>query len=448
MTTQAVTPAAAAAGLGLLMHPNMLMMHQMTAMANHVNQGLSPQMQMLQQMQQMSHPQMNHLQPPTSVAQSHPASFPKSLISPITSVAHGLPHTARQASPSQIVPTNPLITAGTRAALDSIGAQSSNNHDSSFEEVVEPGPVDATPIIEEIKDISTAEIEQPEGTPEVEKIETSSKTSSVFEKKGEDEIDQSVPTPNTSKPASPVKPGTLPLRVPSRSVSPGSKAPTPHSTSTPKASPLPPIAAPIAVSTPSLLHPALHGMAGLNTPLGSLLGASAGQPAASGLNLQHQLLLAQQQLVQQQSQQAQQAQIQQLQQALAISMASQMSPFGLQAAPNSLQSPTANPAAQQAQNILAAVQAQALQQRAGLNQAALGQALGGLGTTVPEAFPAAKASAQQAVSAAEKMYRDALQARQATLGGFGQLSGAAPIGAGQTSSDILKQLNLLRAAQK
>ena len=80
MTTQAVTPASAAAGLGLLMHPNMLMMHQMSAMANHVH-GLSPQMQMLQQMQQMSHPQipMNHaVNPVTSVAASHSAAFPNS----------------------------------------------------------------------------------------------------------------------------------------------------------------------------------------------------------------------------------------------------------------------------------------------------------------------------------------------------------------------------------
>ena len=106
-------------------------------------------------------------------------------------------------------------------------------------------------------------------------------------------------------------------------------------------------------------------------------------------------------------------------------MASQMSPFGLQAGVTppgvGLQATPANSAAQQAQNILAAVQAQALQHRAGLNSAALGQTLGGLGGagSVPEAYPAAKASAQQAISAAEKMYRDALQARQASIGGLG-----------------------------
>ena len=76
-------------------------------------------------------------------------------------------------------------------------------------------------------------------------------------------------------------------------------------------------------------------------------------------------------------------------------------------------------AAQQAQSILAAVQAhQALHQ----------QRLNPFFTPTVSSgteFPGAKASAQQAISAAEKMYRDAVQARS-------------------NPSDLLKHLNLLR----
>ena len=80
-------------------------------------------------------------------------------------------------------------------------------------------------------------------------------------------------------------------------------------------------------------------------------------------------------------------------------------------------------AAQQAQSILAAVQAhQALHQQQRLNPF--------MTPNVSQTeFSGAKASAQQAISAAEKMYRDALQARSS---------------AATNPSDLLKHLNLLR----
>ena len=201
-------------------------------------------------------------------------------------------------------------------------------------------------------------------------------------------------------------------------------------------------------------------MGQLNNPLGSLLnGQSAG--GLPGLNIQQQLLLAQQQLAAQQSQQAHQARIQQLQQALALSMANQsgvLNPvFGGGAALGGALGGQTNPAAaQQAQNILAAVQAQAaLQQRTSLsaqltNANPFGGGLGGLAGETPGgaagALHGAKASAQQAISAAEKMYRDALQAR---MGGLGQTQAGVPsLNPVQTSSDILKQLTLLRSAHK
>ena len=204
----------------------------------------------------------------------------------------------------------------------------------------------------------------------------------------------------------------------------------------------------------------------MNNPLGGLLnGTTAG--GLPGLNIQQQLLLAQQQLAAQQSQQAHQAQIQQLQQALALSMANQaagqsaaasahgaslLNPFGALNGGGlggaGLGGSTNPAAAQQAQNILAAVQAQALQQRSlgltGANSFS-GGLLGNPAVSLagPEAaagLHGAKASAQQAISAAEKMYRDALQAR---MGGLGV--GTNPT---QTSSEILKQLTLLRSAHK
>ena len=157
MTTQAVTPASAAAGLGLLMHPNMLMMHQMNAM-QHIHatqmQAANPSMQqmglMMQQMQQAAahqqaagaHQPAVSLPPMTSPLTSSALTsspltsssmtsspFSKSLFNP---AGLGLQHSSaqaaaqaaaavRQGSPSQIVPTNPLINS--RATLDSIGAQ-------------------------------------------------------------------------------------------------------------------------------------------------------------------------------------------------------------------------------------------------------------------------------------------------------------------------------------
>ena len=79
-----------------------------------------------------------------------------------------------------------------------------------------------------------------------------------------------------------------------------------------------------------------------------------------------------------------------------------------------------------------------------------GGGLGGLAGETPGgaagALHGAKASAQQAISAAEKMYRDALQAR---MGGLGQTQAGVPsLNPVQTSSEILKQLTLLRSAHK
>ena len=161
MTTQAVTPASAAAGLGLLMHPNMLMMHQMNAMQQmHANQlqAATPNMQaqmglMMQQMQQAAahqqaaggHQPAVSLPPMTSpltssaltsspLTSSSIASSPfgKSLFNPAglgglqqhSQAAVQAAAAVRQGSPSQIVPTNPLINS--RATLDSIGAQVKN----------------------------------------------------------------------------------------------------------------------------------------------------------------------------------------------------------------------------------------------------------------------------------------------------------------------------------
>ena len=343
-------------------------------------------------------------------------------------------------------------------------------------------------------------------------IETASKASSVFEK------DRTVPpvqealnttgdqdepvvadgqTEDVASPKSPKRSNSREVpatkspretpelkRGPSRtgSITPNSKAA--RQSPVAKSSPTP-IATPVA-STPSLLHPALHGeltpndlnwpqltyfdllilgMGQLNNPLGSLLnGQSAG--GLPGLNIQQQLLLAQQQLAAQQSQQAHQAQIQQLQQALALSMANQSAALNPVFGGGALAGGTglggalgaqANPAAaQQAQNILAAVQAQAaLQQRTSLSAQLSGAnpfsgGLGGItGETpggAPGALHGAKASAQQAISAAEKMYRDALQAR---MGGLGQNQAGVPsLNPVQTSSEILKQLTLLRSAHK
>ena len=82
-------------------------------------------------------------------------------------------------------------------------------------------------------------------------------------------------------------------------------------------------------------------------------------------------------------------------------------------------------AAQQAQSILAAVQA-----HQALHQQRLNPFFTPVSTNIE--FPGAKASAQQAISAAEKMYRDAVQARGVT----------------STPSDLLKHLNALRGQQK
>ena len=161
MTTQAVTPASAAAGLGLLMHPNMLMMHQMNAMQQiHATQmqAANPSMQqmglMMQQMQQAAahqqaagaHQPAVSLPPMTSPLTSSALTsspltsssmtsspFGKSLFNPAglglqqhssAQAAAQAAAAVRQGSPSQIVPTNPLINS--RATLDSIGAQVNN----------------------------------------------------------------------------------------------------------------------------------------------------------------------------------------------------------------------------------------------------------------------------------------------------------------------------------
>ena len=88
-------------------------------------------------------------------------------------------------------------------------------------------------------------------------------------------------------------------------------------------------------------------------------------------------------------------------------------------------------AAQQAQSILAAVQAhQALHQQQRLNPFMPPNQT----TNQPIDYPGAKASAQQAITAAEKMYRDALHARTAS--------------SPPNPSDLLKHLNLLRGGQK
>ena len=158
MTTQAVTPASAAAGLGLLMHPNMLMMHQMSAMASHAagfsSAMASPQMQMLQQMQQqLQHPHLPAAAlPPTSSAAAFSKNFLQNTPNLTSSISSASLAPASRQSPSQIVPTNPLINT-TRMALDSIGAQSSNNQDSSFEENQE------NPQITEITEVENNENE-------------------------------------------------------------------------------------------------------------------------------------------------------------------------------------------------------------------------------------------------------------------------------------------------
>ena len=94
-------------------------------------------------------------------------------------------------------------------------------------------------------------------------------------------------------------------------------------------------------------------------------------------------------------------------------------------------------AAQQAQSILAAVQAhQALHQQQRMNPF-----MPPVSTAAnPVDYPGAKASAQQAITAAEKMYRDALQARSAAA--------AAAASTTTNPSDLLKHLNMLRGAQK
>ena len=150
------------------MHPNMLMMHQMNAMQQmHANQlqAATPNMQaqmglMMQQMQQAAahqqaaggHQPAVSLPPMTSPLTSSALTsspltsssmtsspFGKSLFNPAglglqqhssAQAAAQAAAAVRQGSPSQIVPTNPLINS--RATLDSIGAQVNNAVAMSF----------------------------------------------------------------------------------------------------------------------------------------------------------------------------------------------------------------------------------------------------------------------------------------------------------------------------
>ena len=434
MTTQAVTPSSAAAGLGLLNHPSMnfMMMHGIGGVMPGMNPGMNP-LAMLQNLQNpMAHNYLSHPYPPSSAAShmsQHTPTMPTPAMQPTPP------------SPSQIVPTQPTLPL----------AICHGEVNPKFEEIeLEKNDVDNK------SDVERTPVSSP-------KIAAQSPERISGDKLARYQPEMKIETVLDDAPISPPKQVRAPSeRAYSRASSPGqhqrehvTPARQSHTSSPKPKTPLPP------QSPVSQFHPALHGLGNLGN-LGSLL---SGGGLSNGLNpalIQQQILLAQQQIAAQQQQAQQQVQIQQLQQALAIAQqnaAQSVNPL-LSAFPQMPQVSSANSAAQQqAASILATAQAQAMQQR---NQQLFGGnnnftgginplLLNGLTAGLQKDVYGAKATAQQAITAAEKMYRDALQganSQRTNLPTIGNLPNLRhDVQQVPNSSDVLKQLNLLRQSQ-
>ena len=430
MTTQAVTPSSAAAGLGLLNHPSMnfMMMHGIGGVMGHgMGHGMSP-LSMLQNLQNpMGHNPYSHTFPPVSCAGQLPVHTPPTH-SPV------IPPTVP--SPAQIVPTQPMLPTPPveEAKIEEIDEKKSDVESNKSDQ---PSPVSSPKIRAQ--------------SPAEEQVENDQ----VFT--SETAADTAAENATPSPPAPKIDHSVEELVKPEK---PSSRASTPQQPAPQASSPIAGLlrtsqnSSPKAPKTPvAQFHPALHGLGNLLSPGGLTNGIN---PAL----IQQQILLAQQQIAAQQQQAQQQVQIQQLQQALAIAQQNAAVNPLLQAFPQIPVSTANSAAAQQAASILATAQAQALQQRnqqlfggglnPGINPLLLNGLAGGL--------PGAKATAQQAITAAEKMYRDALQnasagqappgLRNQTLPNLGVLPNlrhdAQQV---PNSSDVLKQLNLLRQSQ-
>ena len=475
MTTQAVSPSSAAQGLGLLNHPSMNMM-----MMQGVN--FNPLMNPLSMLQNMNHPMAFQQSLTNQSATGLPASSSASLTPPSVS------------SPAQIVPTQSSLFGQGKSDAETIDQNTVPSENES-----DTKPKGETEI-EEIQNSDTGSEKNLTQTPEGKNTETvsvpeaastpvtpqppplqpaphilaaakalserQSPTSEIAESPKTQEVKSEIkPEINneiaeklsrTSSPqVAPCILPSVPIRSREGSISRGHEG-SPR-VQLPKPSLTPPVTVPASIPA---IHPALHGLGGL----GNLLGQSA---LGNGLNpalIQQQILLAQQQIAAQQQAQQQQAQIQQLQQALAIA---QQNAAQAQAAVaqnpllNSLQTniPTSSggnsAAAQQAASILATAQAQALRNNPMignphvinpllLNGLTGGGSLGGTPLGAKDALYGAKATAQQAISAAEKMYREARGGMSITgLPNFRHDT----LQQVPNSSDVLKQLNLLRQSQ-
>ena len=482
MTTQAVTPSSAAAGLGLLNHPSMnfMMMHGIAGVhgiGGMGHGGLNP----LAMLQNLQSPMGGH---GYSAIAGHGAFPPSSIASNTPTPPHSSQQTATPAmpptaaSPAQIVPTQPptLSQPLVGQAVDDYPKIEEVEVKAEVENEVSKSDVEATPISspkcaeptveEEGVEHNHIEPDKQNRYPSDPKIEAPPPTA-----------DLTAPTSPKFSPNSPKMAGRPDGSEKAHSRASTPRTPTHHHPMVPvgmrssqNGSPKPktPITPPNAPT--GQFHPALHG---LGSGLGSLLNPTAFSNGINPALIQQQILLAQQQLAAQQQQAQQQLQIQQLQQALAIAQQNAQASAAAAAASNPLLGAAMQPqmqpavsgasgmqansaAAQQAASILATAQAQALQQRNQqlfannpcLNPLLL-NGLSGLQKQQQDVY-GAKATAQQAISAAEKMYRDALHGTNklpVTALSPAALNLRHDAQQVPNSSDVLKQLNLLRQSQ-